>query len=158
MQGVVVEPARQARQQFGERRRDQFEPACSADTDLTVRSRRQHQEGHQKPGDRADRDLHNAIDRGIERIGMAHFRDQEHDHRRHGGCVKAGIDGCNESQRRDRQHQQRKQSDLSGMRNQHRDGAAIDRAAHGPEHVITGRLQRSADAHLSNNERRQHCP
>ena len=67
MQGVVVAPARQARQQFGKRRRDQFERSRRVEAQLTVRPRRQHQERHQKPGERADGDLHHAVDRGTER-------------------------------------------------------------------------------------------
>jgi hypothetical protein len=71
---------------------------------------------------------------------MAQRRDQQHDDSGDRGCVQAGIDGCNEGQWRDRQHQQRKQSSLPGMRNQHREGTAIYRATHRPEHIIAGRL------------------
>ena len=49
-------------------------------------------------------------------------------------------------------------SAFAGMRDQHRDGAAIDRAADGAEHVVAGRLQRPADAHLGDDERGQHRP
>ena len=48
--------------------------------------------------------------------------------------------------------------EFAGMRNQHRDGAAIDRAADGAEHVVAGRLQRPADAHLGHDQGGQHRP
>ena len=105
VQSVVVEPARQPRQQFGQRRRDQFEQPRGADADLIMRPRRQHDERDQKPGNRADRNLEHAIDRRIQRIDMAHARNQQHDDSGDRGCVKAGIDRCDESQRSHRQHQ-----------------------------------------------------
>ena len=89
---------------------------------------------------------------------MIQRRDQQHDDRGDRGGVQAGIEGCDESQRRDRQHQQRQQCTFPGMRNQYRDGAAIDRAADGPEHIITGRLERPADAHLGYDQGGQHRP
>ena len=47
---------------------------------------------------------------------------------------------------------------LTAMRDQHRDGGAIDRAAQGPDQIVAGRLQRPADAHLGDDDRGQNRP
>ena len=72
MQGVVVATARQARQQFGKGRRDQFQQPRRVDADLADAP------ATAAPGRRPASPVnaptvtsHNAIDRGIQRIGMA---------------------------------------------------------------------------------------
>ena len=73
-------------------------------------------------------------------------------------AFRLGLMAADERERRDRQHQQRQQAAFAGMRDQHRDGAAIDRAADRSQHVVAGRLQRPADAHLGDDQRCQHRP
>ena len=46
-------------------------------------------------------------------------------------AFRLGLMARDEGERRHRQHQQRQQLGLAGMRDQDRDGAAIDRAADG---------------------------
>ncbi|GCC43817.1 hypothetical protein chiPu_0027947, partial [Chiloscyllium punctatum] len=116
VQRIVVETAGQAGEQFGERRREQFQQLRRIDPDLADRARRQHKERDHEAGERADRDFEDSVDRGVQRVGVMHRRQQQYDHRRHRRRVQARIERGDEGQRHDRQHQQRQQTALAGMR------------------------------------------
>jgi len=62
MKRVVVEPACQPCEQFGEGGGQQLENLRRIDTDLADRPGRQHQERNHEPGERADRDLEQPVD------------------------------------------------------------------------------------------------
>ena len=158
MQRLVVPAAGETGQQLMERRRHQFEHLCRIGADLAVRARRQHQEGHQKAGERADGDFQHAIDRRIQHVGMVHDREQQHDDGRYRCDVQAGIDGGDERQRRYRQHQHREQRAFAIVRDQDRDRRAVKRAADRADQIVAGRLERAPDAHLGDDDGGQHRP
>ncbi|MGY3405370.1 hypothetical protein ACVWZV_001483 [Bradyrhizobium sp. GM5.1] len=126
--------------------------------DLAHRARGQHQERDQQSRDCADPDLADPIDCRCHGIGMMHRRNQQHDDGGDRRCIEARVDRGDEGEWRDRQHQQAQQAGLGRIRDQDRDGAPIDGAADGAEHVIARRLQRAPDAQLGHDQRGQHRP
>ena len=61
-----------------------------------MRTRRQYQKGHRKPGDRADRDFQDPVDRGVQRSAVVQRRQQQYDDRGDGRDVEARVDGGDE--------------------------------------------------------------
>jgi hypothetical protein len=118
-------------------------------------ARRQYHERHRKRGDASNLDhakerrLHSA------RVTAGH---QQHHYGRECHEAQARIDGCEQSQWRDGEHEETYERDLAGVGNQGHNNADINGAADGARKVVHGRLQRPAEAHLCEDDCGQHCP
>jgi hypothetical protein len=117
-----------------------------------------HQERDHKPGERADGDLEQPVDRGIQRIGVVHRRTSSTITAVTVAALRLGLIAPMNAIGATVSTSSASKSTFPGMRDQDRDGAAIDRAADRAEHIVAGRLQRPANAHLGDNQRCQHRP
>jgi hypothetical protein len=97
---LPVEASGEAREQFGQKARDQREHLRRRLDDEIVRPRRQDHERYEQPDDATDRDFDHALERRRDRAGMGDGGTEEHHHRGERRGAEARIERGEQNRRR----------------------------------------------------------
>ena len=155
---LLVQAVGKTSKQFGQQPPDQVQQIGGALDRQVMRAGWKHHQRHREADDASDRDLDDAFDCGRDRTGMGDEGRQEHHDRRERRGAEARICRRQQGRRRNRKGERRQQRGFIVVRDERPHCAGIGGAADGGDEIVHGRLERSADAHLRQDHRRQHGP
>ena len=156
--GRLIQVSRKPSEQMREQVRQQTEHATGGVDRQIIGTGRHHRKRHEETNRASDRNFDHPFECGRNRGQVGNGRSQQNEDRRERSGAEAGIFRSDESDRHQRNRKNHSEPHFAIVRNERADGTGEYRAAERPRQIIGRGLERSADAHLRQDDGRQDRP